>query len=1317
LNLLLILALIFSVVFTQGQSMRTIGTKDGLPQSFVSGIVQDDSSFIWISTRDGLVRFDGIQYRVFQHHDEDTTSLASNLIIWMQRDPQNHLWIEHESGQLDEMDPVTEKITHYLKGGLDTPADLLFIRRGWLVDQDGLCWGIIKGKGINTFDRKTRKVAYFNRINAGLSSDTVRGITQTNDHRIWILTQGALSCLDKTTQRLSHWSNPFKEDYGNFTGSDAVAIDLHERKNAELMWGDRQSLFFFNPASQVFRKVSLPNVSYLGVRWIRTGPDGSDYLESYGNVFNYSDSLGLTTVGKTIAENFGDAKSFLVDRSGLLWIGTNARGIKQIDLSIPYFQSYPYKKDFLTDLLRQEWSLDMPQTFSWIASDNLFSSPSYQFRSAYDANNRLYISLKRTVCYVEGTAKKFVKLPDLPPDTRIIGLTITSSGNPLVIGTNGDIFLYEVKSKMWSPFLDTGFLRRRFGNSLFPLDILADDKSFWITTENDGLLSIDIQTKHIRHFAKDQLADSFPTNVLLSLRADPVHAGILWVGSFQGLIRLDKATSRYQVYSLKEGLPDNTIYSILSDRTGNLWVSTNKGICRFEPTTGHVRVFSSLHGLPADEFNRFHQLRLPDGRLVFGSTDGWTIFDPIMVKHDDYDPLLATTELKINNREVSPSQPGGLLRVPLNTSVKLTLPYDQNTLSIGFAALEFSQPQELQYRYRLEGYDNDWVQAGKAHQAIYTKIPPGSYTLYLNATNTSGKWSKYVKAIELHINSPWWLTPLAYMCYAIILAGLIWTFIRFRVSRMMMKQEMALKEMETNQLKELDDMKSRFFSNITHEFRTPLTLIMGPAEQLKTEHLADSRVHQLADGIIYNSEQLLSLVNRLMELAKLESRTSKLLEQRGSPSSVTGLVVHSFETDAKSREVHLSFSERQVPNDCWFYADALERIVYNLVSNALKFTLPSGQVQVFLEAKDDKLILIVKDTGIGIAENRLPFIFDRFYQVAENTRLLQGASDRGTGIGLAMVKELVSQMGGKIDVVSQTGYESGTCFTVAMPMRASALNAEAPAVQPEIQEDASSAEVAESRTRILVVEDSSELAAFISGILSEQYDVKHALNGAIGLEETLLMMPDLIISDVMMPVMDGFEFCRRVKEDIRTSHIPIILLTAKASQEDLIEGLTRGANDYLAKPFHPTELLLRIHNLLDAQQKLRDRVRMELSRPGVASPEPGPPVLDVFLTKLYSLLDEHLDDAYFGVDQLADLVHMSRSSIHRKLKGITGLSTTEVVRNFRLAKAAEFLRQGYSSSDVAYKSGFGSPAYFTKCFREVYGLTPTDFISQLKNNA
>ena len=466
-------------------------------------------------------------------------------------------------------------------------------------------------------------------------------------------------------------------------------------------------------------------------------------------------------------------------------------------------------------------------------------------------------------------------------------------------------------------------------------------------TEKDGLFIINIRTKKISNLKENQGSGSLPSNQLLSIKQDPLHPEVLWLGSYQGLIQLNKKTLQSKVFSLNEGLPDNTIYSILPDHNNMLWLSTNKGICRFDLETHLVRAYHTIHGLPGDEFNRFHQLSLPDGRLTFGGTDGWTIFNPSRIKNDIFEPVIAFTDLKINNKDNSRGRESNPLSSPINSLSQLTLPFEQNTLTFSFAGLEFSQPQDIQYRYQLQGYDNEWIMAGNSHSASYTKIPPGNYTLFINASNTSGKWSSHIKTLKLRIESPWYATKMAYLCYCIILAGLTWTFIRFRVSRLVMQEEMVLKEKETSQLKELDDMKTKFFSNITHEFRTPLTLIMGPAEELKKTHGPDSKETRLVDTIVNNAKQLLILINRLLDLSKLEAKGDlQLHEQRGNPADAVGSVVHSFEMDAAGKSIQLSFTNQLAVMDCWFYADALERIVYNLVSNALKFTSVNGRVDV-----------------------------------------------------------------------------------------------------------------------------------------------------------------------------------------------------------------------------------------------------------------------------------------------------------------------------------------------------------------------------------
>lgn len=1307
------------------QPVRILSTKDGLPQSFISGIVQDSTGFIWIATRNGLARYDGIQFKIFNHALKDSGTIASNVVTWVNTDHRNNLWISYETGEIDRMDPVTEQIVHFITPQLNEKYALNIVRQGWLVDSKGTLWGNKKGNGLISFDRQQARVRLYNRAGGDLPSDTIRALTEDNAGKLWVLTQEKISYRDVQSQKFVHISIPFFQDFNDeFFETIHELPDLHFRSDGVLMWSDRKRLIFFNPVTQSFKTIAFSHAPSLALRWIAQGPDKAEYFESNGDIFRYDDFNGIVKIVSSALRRADDARSFFVDRSGVLWVGTNAAGIYQFDITAPFFKSHSYERDYPDALLRQEFGVSIKTLFDWTEQDDISSAPGYHFRSFYDRNDRLWLALKATVVYKLPGRNSFIKLPvlQIPPQssinhTIIQGLTVSPSGIPIVVGYNGSVYLYDSTGKNWKPFIEPDLLRNKFGNNLLPKDVVADNEKLWITTEKDGLIFIDLHNKEIRQLKNRNSSDSFPTNQLLGCLEDPTNNNILWIGSFQGLLSLDKKTLRCKLYNRENGLPDNTIYSIQADRSGNLWLSTNKGLCRFNPNTGNTNTYSTLYGLPGDEYNRFHHLKLPDGRLSFGGTEGWVVFNPASFGKDEFNPAVALTSLKINNINVEPGDGNAFLRSPINAVSELRLPFSENTLTAGFAGLQFNQPQEILYRYRLVGYDDHWVDAGHSPVATYTKIPPGEYTLELNASNTNGRWSSGIKSLPISILPPWWQTWWAYLCYAIAAFGVAWSIISFRINRMQIKKQMTFREMESLQMKQMDELKNRFFSNITHEFRTPLTLILGPAEQLKNRHREDGLQKKLSETIIRNSNQLLHLINQLLDLAKLESKAMKPQESAGKPSDTLQKVLESFEQEAHNKKINLVFEDQSQDNVYIFSSEVLSRILTNLISNALKFTPENGEIKVELKSPPTGIELTVTDTGVGIPADRLPKIFDRFYQ-AHEPKDQTDSSQTGSGIGLSLVKELVELQQGKIIVESSTRPDAvtgtGTKFRIHFPYRI-AENADSTVHQSNGEEQNMLKEIAEdSHARILIVEDNKELAEFIRDCLGESYQVYFSANGSQGLNDAQEIMPDIIVSDVMMPVMDGFEFTSHLKNDIRTSHIPVILLTAKTSQESRIEGLSAGADDYLIKPFQPKELQLRVHNLLALQRRQQDYVRSQLTPRVIAETSEenigDGTVKDLFLKKIHDLIEEHLDDPLFGVDQIIQKMDMSRASIYRKVKSVTGMSIGEILRNYRLKKSIEFLSQGNNSSETAYMSGFGSPAYFTKCFREVYGITPGEFV-------
>ncbi|HEY0176577.1 MAG TPA: triple tyrosine motif-containing protein, partial [Pedobacter sp.] len=552
---------------------------------------------------------------------------------------------------------------------------------------------------------------------------------------------------------------------------------------------------------------------------------------------------GITSILKQDKNDPVDVRSFLVDQSGLVWMGTNTHGINQFDLNTPFFLSYKNNEGFPQDLLKQELNLSANALFDWKEKEKQLSAAGYHFRSAYDKYGRLWMALKETVCYYDIQSKNITKLPHVPinSDQRdngigIKGLTIMPDGAPMVVGYSGKILYYHAATRQWLPFIGNSVIRNRFGRATLPQDMVNDGKTVWITTEKDGLLAIDIATKQLRQLKNQIYPQAIPTDQLLGMRQDPKRADILWIGSYQGLICLNKKTLKSQLFSQEQGLPDNTVYSILADKAGYLWISTNKGLCRFHPVTHKTRIFQASYGLPGDEFNRFHHFEFPDGRLAFGGPEGWTLFNPLALKGDNFMPNIAFTALKINNMLITGTH-HKLLSFPINALRKLRLSYDQNTLNIEFAGLQFNHPRDLSYRYQLIGYDSNWIMAGHSPAANYTKIPPGNYELKVNTSNTTGEWSNHYATMDITIYPPWWRTWWAYTLYTLIAAGILYFFIRHRIHRELLAKDIILKEKEALLLKSSNARKDLALENIafiqSHELRKPLASILGLINVIK----------------------------------------------------------------------------------------------------------------------------------------------------------------------------------------------------------------------------------------------------------------------------------------------------------------------------------------------------------------------------------------------------------------------------------------------------------------------------------------------------
>ncbi|MCO6480825.1 MAG: helix-turn-helix domain-containing protein, partial [Phaeodactylibacter sp.] len=805
---------------------------------------------------------------------------------------------------------------------------------------------------------------------------------------------------------------------------------------------------------------------------------------------------------------------------------------------------------------------------------------------------------------------------------------------------------------------------------------------------------------------------------VLSVAADPLEpARYLWVGTKGGgLNRLDRQTGIFQHYKTEQGLPDNVVYGILHDDRGHLWLSTNRGLCRFHVREETTRNFTAADGLQSNEFNQSSYLKTTSGRLIFGGVNGLTVFHPDSLQFNERKPTTAITQVLVNNQPAgSRARASAKGRFPLlkktdNETLRLQLAHHQNVISLEFAALDFSNPAQNQYRYQLardrvfgENDEDEWVELGYKNSVQFANLQPGHYTFKVLGSNNDGAWSEQPAVLGFRIRPPWWAAWWAYLLYALAVSGMVLFGYRYQLRQRMQAQE-------TLRLRELDEFKNRFFTNITHEFRTPLTVIMGEADKLQRE----GSVPEQSAGLIKRSgENLLRLVNQLLDLAKLESNSLHFHYIQGDVLAYLRYIAESLRGLADSRSVRLQV-ESTAPEIVMDYdPERLLQIVYNLLTNAIKFTPAGGKVDFGVDLLNfgdaSRLEIRVADSGSGIPPGDLPFIFDRFYQVKNPEQAKVG----GTGIGLALTKELVTAMGGEIDVESEAG--KGTVFTVRLPVSNRAESSEAAVAIPETAPGhAAKPPVAAppDAATVLIIEDHPDVVAYLASCLGGKFALHLAYNGREGIEKALEIVPDLIVSDVMMPEKDGFEVCEALKTDERTSHIPIVLLTAKVGQEHRIAGLRRGADAYLAKPFHEEELLVTLANLLEVRRKLQAKYLEMATQPLPldASEEQQPADSEeVFLQKLHTAVQERLGDSSLAVEDICRAVGMGRSNLYAKLSALTGTSFNLYLRSLRLAQAKELLlTTNMNVSEVAYEVGFKDPKYFSRVFSKAYGMPPSE---------
>ena len=1336
----------------------------------ITALHEDHLGNLWVGTMDGLNYFDRAteSFAQYDYVSKDSTTSLSRKVVLIHEDKKGNIWVisrwGDSGGLLHKLDKKTGEFMHYFQESDNSAPDNLIyflwnrftaanlpvfkVAPPFYEDSKGTIWMGTYGGGLKKYDIETD--SFIPEIHepdnpSSISNDTIVSIFEDRAGQLWIGTVHGINKLDKDRKQFTRYLH----DPDNV---HSLASNL-----ARVVWEDQRGLLWVNTSKGTDRldpkTGQFTNFKHsVNNQFLRHPLSFPIHEEENGNLWLLSFSSGkyiynlhrYTPSTNTFIRFKAEAYvkegldrgisliSHYVDRTGILYLGSWRSGLNILDLSSRKLDYYFPEEDL--NFLSFE-----PDQFTMNTASKKSIKPTKELLAAVDEHGLLWVK------GINGNGKLACLETAFKDSNGFWWVSNAASPGPLFrlnfstnqftqffVDPNDKRCLYnteifqiieDASRQIWivsswggglNHFISVNEGFKRYNNEGDTSTLINDsvitlieDKQglFWLASDGHGISTFDPQTE------KSSLVSKKYT-VNWTLYEDSQQR--FWTGTFaDGLVQIDKSNGNVlKKYTTKEGLCNNAVFNIIEDGIGNLWITTEHGLSRFNPNMETFKNFYEEDGLIANYIYPLRAFHIaPSGELFIRHKNGKALnrFFPEEVIDDPFPPQIVFTDFKIinNDQEEEIQSP---LKQDITVSKEIQLSHFQNDVTFTFRALHYSRPEENTYAYKLEPYDSEWRYVGTNNTASYTNIDPGDYTFRVKAANYDGVWNEEGISMQLMISPPWWKTNLAYAIFTIGFLALLYSIYRFQLNR-------RLAAAETSRLKELDSFKTKLYTNITHEFRTPLTVILGMVEQIK------KKPEEAAKLIKRNGQNLLNLVNQMLDLSKLESGNLKLDLIQADIVSFLLYVAESFQSLAESKNIRLMAYAETDELQMDYDEEKLKQIISNLLSNAVKFTTPNGKVvlhiaKVETEKGDNitnKLQIKVKDNGVGIPAEKLPNIFDRFYQV-DDSSIRKG---EGTGIGLALTKELVKLMDGEISVSSEPG--KGSEFKLLLPITNNAQKVfksykREPAVltgsipkENKIKKSNTSSLIGNQGEQpiLLIIEDNPDVITYIKTCLEEAYSIEMATNGQEGIDKALELVPDIIISDVMMPEKDGYEVCAALKKDERTSHIPIVLLTAKATTEDKITGLTQGADAYLTKPFNKEELLVRLEKLVELRKLLQERYSYFNFEKTKNTDTPSKE--DLFLSKIHELVEENISDDSFGISQLCRGIGMSRSQIYRKLIALTGKSTSHYINYIRLQKAQELLKSSdLNVSEVAYDVGFTDPAYFSRLFAKEFGYPPSE---------
>ncbi len=1360
-NLLLFFLVIFFSVDSLSQSKRyslkNITTVNGLSQSSVIAIHQDLNGQMWFGTRDGLNRYDGSGITVFRNNPKDTLSICNNDILSIEGDKTGNIWIGTYNG-LNCYNPVTNIFKHYLHGNA---TNTLSNNTIWKIKEIKNEIWIATSGGLSIFNKTTQKftsVFHNSKDNLSLPNNFVVSIYETKNGAIWIGTTNGLCRLVNrkgntfrfkqyyTQNNESVYVQDIKEDY---LGNLWVATKTNGLLKLDPT--SKKMLPFSVNQNQINTDVRTLDFDKKGVAWIGTY-EGISTIQNDGSIQKVYNNPEKKT-------SFGKIKSIFTDKKGSVWIGSYYDGISIWDESNNNFTNLNQNSG------SRSLSYDVVSSLAADANKNIYIGTEGGGITVFDSktgmtskinsadSNGISFNNIKSLClsdsgtlwigsFTEGLAaydiksKRFVNekidinLKNIVKEAGVYVIIKGRKNDIFWIGTFGKgLIRYDSSNKTYQIIGNDNYSDNFLTNNRVRTLLLDKKDNLWIGTQSGlnviNLNDFDNKTYHIKHYFFDNKLLS--GDDILSLFQD--KKGKIWIGTkAKGLYDFD-GINFHKINIKKDDSNVSAIHSISEDDSNNLWMSSNYGIIKYNLSNKSAFIYDHKNGLLSNEFNDNAFLQLGYNKFYYGGPSGMTCFDTKKIAVNTYSPQVILTDFKIANKSINVANENDVLEKAITYTKSLTLTYDKANFTVNFAIPNFVNSTNNQYKYRLVGLDNEWITTS-SNSATFTIQNSGTYVFEVKGANNDGVWNAVPTTLEIVVKPAPWLSWWAFSFYVILLwislYGLAWII----KSKEKLRQELLLEYRESEINKENNSAKLQFFTNISHEFRTPLTLILGPLQQIILNYNGSNEMYKKLLVIESSANHLLKLINRLMDFRKFENNQFILEAAEGNIVKFIREIFLSFSEYAKVGGYKFTFESSDEEILVYFDRFKLERVFYNLISNAFRYSPKGGEIAIKIRKDKNEIIIEVEDTGIGIDEKHIEKIFDLFFEIPTHNQV-QINYNKGTGIGLSIVKNIVNLHKGTITVKNKS--TNGVVFKVAIPLGRKHLTDkeilkdfkisddvaqyEVQLDLPEIKEDGdiNDLDFSDEKLTVLIVEDHKVLRSFMKNLLKTEYNVIVAENGAIGLKKALKFVPDLIVSDVIMPEMVGTELCAKIKENIKTSHIPVILLTSRSSLIYKIEGLESGADDYISKPFNLIEFKLRIKNLLSSKQRLKTKFS---SKDNFVPSEITVSSLDEqLLKKAFKVVEENISNEQFDIPFFCSELGVSRTMLFTKIKAWTNFTPNEFIHEIRMKRAVQLLEQNkINISQISYKVGFNNPKYFCKCFQKKFGETPTQYLNKFSDN-